>query len=149
MLSNEITQIAGKYKKAKRVGRGKGTGNGKTCGRGHKGAKSRSGSKLKKSFEGGQMPLFRRIPKRGFNNVRFMTSYEIVNVSELERVFDDGSSVAVAELAGAGLVDSARSRVKILGDGQLTKKLDVSAHKFSKSAQEKINGCGGSTKIVA
>ncbi len=149
MLSNEITQIAGKYKKAKRVGRGKGTGKGKTCGRGHKGAKSRSGSKLKKSFEGGQMPLFRRIPKRGFNNVRFMTSYEIVNVSELERVFDDGSSVAVAELAGAGLVDSARSRVKILGDGQLTKKLDVSAHKFSKSAQEKINGCGGSTKIVA
>jgi large subunit ribosomal protein L15 len=149
MLSNEITQIAGKYKKAKRVGRGKGTGNGKTCGRGHKGAKSRSGAKLKKSFEGGQMPLFRRIPKRGFNNARFMTSYEIVNVSELERVFDDGSSVAVAELAGAGLVDSTRSRVKILGDGQLTKKLEVSAHKFSKSAQEKINGCGGSTKIVA
>ena len=134
MLSNEITAMVGSGPKRNRVGRGKGSGNGKTCGRGHK---------------GGQMPLFRRLPKRGFNNAQFATRYEVVNVSQLDRLFNDGTEVGLTELAGAGLIGSSHSKVKILGDGELTKKLNVSAHKFSKSAQEKISSCGGSAKVVA
>lgn len=149
MLSNEITAIVGSYPKRKRVGRGKGTGHGKTCGRGHKGYGSRSGASTHPATEGGQMPLFRRLPKRGFNNAPFSTRYEIVNVSQLERVFNDNMNVGIEELIGAGLVDSRRSRVKVLGDGELTKKLNVTAHKFSKSAEQKISGCGGSVKVVA
>lgn len=149
MLSNEITAIVGSGPKRNRVGRGKGSGKGKTCGRGHKGFGSRSGASVHLANEGGQMPLFRRLPKRGFNNAQFTTHYEIVNVSQLERKFDDGSEVGVVDLVDAGLIDSCKSKVKILGDGELTKKLSVSAHKFSKSAQEKISGCGGSAKIVA
>jgi large subunit ribosomal protein L15 len=149
MLSDQITAAAGRYKKRKRIGRGRGSGQGKTCGRGHKGALSRAGASSGRIFEGGQMQLFRRLPKRGFNNKRFARRYEIVNVCELERLFDDGSEVNVESMAGAGLVDSADSKVKILGDGDLTKKLSVCAHKFSKSASEKISGCGGSTKVVA
>ena len=92
--------------------------------------------------------LFRRLPKRGFSNFNFARRYEIVNVSQLDK-FDDGSVVSAAELFGAGLVDSSKSKVKILGDGELTKKLEVSAHKFSKTAEDKIQSCGGTTKIVA
>ncbi|MBN1125697.1 MAG: 50S ribosomal protein L15 [Sedimentisphaerales bacterium] len=149
MLSNEITAIAGADKKSKRLGRGKGTGHGKTSGRGHKGSGSRAGSFARATYEGGQMPLFRRLPKRGFNNFNFAKRYEIVNVSQLEKFFSDGTTISVQELAQAGLVDSTDSRVKILGDGELTKKLDVAAHKFSKSAEQKISGCGGSVKVVA
>ncbi len=149
MLSNEITAIVGAYSKRKRIGRGKGSGHGKTCGRGHKGAGSRSGNSLRLLDEGGQMPLFRRLPKRGFNNANFATKYEIVNVAQLERVFKDGQAVGIDDLIGVGLVGSRRSKVKILGDGELTKKLTVSAHKFSKSAEQKIAGCGGSVKVVA
>ena len=149
MLNDEITAIAGRYKKRKRLGRGKGSGYGKTCGRGHKGCGSRPGSSARLTYEGGQMPLFRRLPKRGFNNYNFARRYEIVNVSELEKVFTEGMVINIEALAVAGLVNSARSKVKILGDGELTKKLEVTAHKFSKSAEEKISGCGGTTKIVA
>ena len=149
MLSNEITAIVGANPKRKRIGRGKGSGHGKTSGRGHKGDGSRSGSKLRFTDEGGQMPLFRRLPKRGFNNANFETKYEVVNVSELERAFGDGTTVGIDEMIGVGLVDSRQSKVKILGDGELTKKLNVSAHKFSKSAEQKISGCGGSVKVVA
>ncbi|HML73886.1 MAG: 50S ribosomal protein L15 [Sedimentisphaerales bacterium] len=149
MYMHEITAIAGAYKKRKRVGRGKGSGHGKTCGRGHKGDGSRSGFALPLTYEGGQMPLFRRLPKRGFNNANFTTRYEVVNVSQLERLFEDGAAVGVQELYVAGLLDSQASRVKILGDGELTKKLNVSAHKFSKSAEQKISGCGGTIKVVA
>jgi large subunit ribosomal protein L15 len=149
MLSNEITAIVGASPKRNRVGRGKGSGNGKTCGRGHKGYGSRSGASVHLADEGGQMPLFRRLPKRGFNNAQFSTRYEVVNVSQLDRIFNDGTEVGLNELVGAGLVDSASSKVKILGDGELTKKLDVTAHKFSKSAQQKISSCGGSVKVVA
>jgi large subunit ribosomal protein L15 len=149
MLSNEITAIVGANPSRKRVGRGKGSGHGKTCGRGHKGDGSRSGRKLSYVFEGGQMPLFRRLPKRGFNNANFETKYEVVNVSQLDRAFGDGTTIGVEELLGVGLVDSRLSKVKILGDGELTKKLNVSAHKFSKSAEQKIAGCGGSVKVVA
>ena len=149
MLSNEITSIAGAYKKRKRLGRGKGTGHGKTCGRGHKGCGSRPGSSARPTYEGGQMPLFRRLPKRGFNNYNFARRYEIANVSQLEKSFNDGAVISIEELMAANLIDSAGSRVKILGDGELTKKLDVAAHKFSKSAEQKISNCGGTVKIVA
>ena len=149
MLSSEITTIVGANKKRRRVGRGNGSGYGKTCGRGHKGCGQRAGGGVRGTYEGGQMPLFRRIPKHGFSNFNFTTCYEIVNVSQLERVFDEGSSINIECLVSAGLVDSIKSKVKILGDGELTKKLDVTAQKFSKSAEQKISNCGGSVKIVA
>jgi large subunit ribosomal protein L15 len=147
MLNYEITSVAGKHKSRKRVGRGSGSGRGKTCGRGHKGSGSRSGSTSASLYEGGQMPLFRRLPKRGFNNYKFEIRYQIVNISQLER-FDEGAAVGVEQLSDAGLIDSHKSKVKILGDGELTKKLDVSAHKFSKSAKQKIVGCGGTAKLI-
>ena len=149
MLSNEITAIVGAKKKRRRVGRGKGSGHGKTSGRGHKGCGQRAGGGTRVAYEGGQMPLFRRLPKRGFNNYNFARRYEIVNVSQLESFFDEGTVISIESLASAGLVDSVQSKVKILGDGELTKKLSVSAQKFSKSAADKISGCGGTVKIVA
>ena len=147
MLNYEITSIAGKHKGRKRVGRGPGTGRGKTCGRGHKGSLSRSGSSLRLLYEGGQMPLFRRLPKRGFSNYEFATHYEIVNVSQLEK-FDDGAVVGVEQLADAGLIDNCKSKVKILGNGELTKKLEVTAHKFSKTAERKIIGSDGTVEVI-
>lgn len=147
MLSHEITSVAGGHKRARRVGRGRGSGKGKTCGRGHKGVGSRAGSFARPTYEGGQMPLFRRLPKRGFNNSQFARRYEVVNVSQLER-FEDGAEVGLEQLAGAGLIDSVRSRVKVLGDGDLTKRLAVIAHRFSRSAEQKIVGCGGKAQVV-
>ncbi len=147
MLNHEITSIAGKNKNRKRVGRGSGSGNGKTSGRGHKGAGSRAGSSKVSAFEGGQMPLFRRIPKRGFSNFNFARRYKIVNISQLER-FDDGATVGIEQLSAAGLVDSLKDKVKVLGDGELTKKLEITAHKFSKSAEQKIVASGGTAKVV-
>ena len=147
MLSHEITAVAGKHKAKKRIGRGRGSGQGKTAGRGHKGYHSRAGSSSMTAAEGGQMPLFRRLPKRGFNNANFATRYEIVNVQQLE-CFADGAEVGVEQLVQAGLVNSLKQKVKILGNGELTKKLTVIADKFSKSAQEKITSCGGTVKAV-
>ena len=147
MLNYEITSVAGKNKARRRVGRGTGTGRGKTCGRGHKGAGSRAGSSSRSLSEGGQMPLFRRLPKRGFSNYKFATRYEIVNVLQLER-FDDGTAVGLDRLSKAGLIDCRKSKVKILGNGDLTKRLDVTAHKFSKTAEQKIIGCGGTAKVI-
>ena len=147
MLNYEITSIAGKHRTRRRVGRGTGTGRGKTCGRGHKGSGSRAGATSTSLYEGGQMPLFRRLPKRGFSNYNFETRYQIVNVSQLER-FDEGAAVGAEQLSNAGLIDSRKSKVKILGNGELTKKLDVTAHKFSKSAEQKIVGCGGKAKLI-
>ncbi len=147
MLNFEITSVVGKHKGRKRVGRGTGTGHGKTCGRGHKGSRSRAGAKLRSLYEGGQMPLFRRLPKRGFSNYMFATRFDIINVSQLER-FDDGSEVGVEQLSNAGLIDSCKRRVKVLGGGGLTKKLQVTAHKFSKTAEQKIVGCGGTTEVI-
>lgn len=149
MLSNEITAIVGADKRRQRIGRGKGTGRGKTCGRGHKGCGSRPGLSVRATYEGGQMPLFRRLPKRGFNNYNFAKRYEIVNVAQLERLFDDGAAINIQALTVAGLVDSIKSRVKVLGNGELTKRLNITAHKFSKSAEQKISGCGGTAKVVA
>ncbi|OHB57144.1 MAG: 50S ribosomal protein L15 [Planctomycetes bacterium RBG_13_44_8b] len=148
MLSHEITKIAGAKKQRKRLGKGSGSGHGKTSGKGHKGSLSRAGAGGKLGYEGGQMPLFRRLPKRGFSNYRFVRRYEIINVSQLDR-FEDGSDVDIKSLFSAGLVDSTSSKVKVLGDGELTKKLNVSVHKFSKAAQDKILSCGGVAKVVA
>ncbi|MEN6333377.1 MAG: 50S ribosomal protein L15 [Phycisphaerales bacterium] len=147
MLSHEITFVVGKHKARKRVGRGRGSGLGKTAGRGSKGAMSRSGAKRYSLYEGGSMPQFRHFPKRGFNNKNFATRFEVVNICELER-FDDGAQIGVEQLSQAGLIEDAASKVKILGDGELTKKLQVVAHKFSKSAEQKIVDCGGTaTKL--
>lgn len=147
MLNHEITSKAGRHKRRRRVGRGPASGQGKTCGRGHKGAGSRAGSVSASVYEGGQMPLFRRLPKRGFNNSKFANRCEIVNICQLER-FDDGASISIEQLSAAGLVDSVKSTVKILGKGDLTRKLQVSAHKFSKSAEEKIAASGGTAKVI-
>ncbi|UCC21750.1 MAG: 50S ribosomal protein L15 [Planctomycetota bacterium] len=147
MLNYQITSIAGKHKNRRRAGRGTGSGRGKTCGRGHKGSGSRAGAASVSLYEGGQMPLFRRLPKRGFNNYKFETRYKIVNVSQLER-FDEGATVGMEQLSSAGLIDSLKNRVKILGDGELTKKLEVMAHKFSKTAEQKIVASGGTAKLI-
>lgn len=147
MLNYEITSIAGKKKARRRVGRGNGSGYGKTSGRGHKGAGCRAGSVSKTLNEGGQMPLYRRLPKRGFNNYNFATNYDIINISQLER-FEDGASVGIEQLLQAGLLGGLKAKVKILGDGELTKKLQVSAHKFSKSAEEKIVASGGTAQVI-
>ena len=130
----------------KRVGRGPGSGHGKTAGRGEKGQKSRSGYSGKRGFEGGQMPLHRRLPKRGFTNI-FKKDYAVVNVSDLER-FDTGASVDEATLRQAGLVKGSHDGVKVLGDGELSKKLTVSATKFSKSAREIIEKAGGTCQEI-
>lgn len=147
MIDYQITSIAGKHRSRKRIGRGQGSGQGKTCGRGHKGYKSRSGSSTGILTEGGQMPLFRRLPKRGFNNSQFARRYEIINISQLEQ-FENGAAISAEELSEAGLIDSLKSKVKILGDGQLTKKLRISAHKFSKTAAEKIIASGGTVNVI-
>jgi large subunit ribosomal protein L15 len=147
MLNHEITSIAGKHTRRRRVGRGSGSGHGKTCGRGHKGAGSRAGSTSVTLYEGGQMPLFRRLPKRGFSNYKFATRCEIVNVCQLER-FEDGATIGVEQLSVAGLIGSDKSKVKILGKGDLTKKLQVTAHKFSKNAEQKITASGGIAKSI-
>lgn len=147
MLNFEITSVAGGHKARKRIGRGVGSGRGKTSTRGHKGSLSRAGSFSVSLFEGGQMPLFRRLPKRGFSNFKFETRYKIVNVSQLER-FDEGATVGVEQLSSAGLIDGLKNKVKILGDGELTKKLLVTAHKFSRTAEQKIVASGGTAKII-
>ncbi|MFH1718973.1 MAG: 50S ribosomal protein L15 [Planctomycetota bacterium] len=147
MLNHEITSIAGRHTRRRRVGRGTGSGHGKTSGRGHKGAGSRAGAKSISLSEGGQMPLFRRLPKRGFNNKNFAMRYEIVNVWQLE-MFEDGASIGLGQLSDAGLIDSDKSTVKILAKGDLTKRLQVTAHKFSKAAEQKISAIGGTAEVI-
>jgi large subunit ribosomal protein L15 len=147
MYEWQITSVAGKHKSRKRLGRGSGSGNGKTCGRGHKGSRSRSGADRSGLREGGQIPIYRRMPKRGFSNVQFEQRYEIVNVSQLER-FADGSVVGLQQFSDFGLIDRSTSKVKILGGGALTKRLQVTANKFSKAAEQKITGCGGTVQIA-
>jgi large subunit ribosomal protein L15 len=131
-----------RHKRRKRVGRGIGSGHGKTCGRGHKGQGSRAGFSLHPTFEGGQMPLVRRIPKRGFNN-RWAEQVAIVNLADLEARFDDGDEVNPESLRAKNLAKGRYDLLKVLGNGQLTKKLKVSAHRFSRQAKEKIEQAGG------
>ncbi|MEX0742426.1 MAG: 50S ribosomal protein L15 [Phycisphaeraceae bacterium] len=150
MMIHEITKLVGRNKRRKRVGRGPGSGRGKTSGRGHKGAGSRSGygGSMPPSYEGGQMPYFRRIPKRGFNNAAFRTEYAIVNVKALEERFDDGAEVNTETLVNVGLVRDAKVPVKILGEGEIGKKLTVTATRFSSSAREKIEKAGGTCTVA-
>ncbi len=148
MELNDLKPAPGAKRPRNRVGRGPGSGNGKTAGRGHKGQKSRSGYSRRFGFEGGQMPLVRRIPKRGFFN-RTRVEYQVVNLRDLERLFEAGETVSVEVLVDKGLASSGKQPVKILGDGALTKKLTVQAHKFSNSAQISIEKVGGSCEVVA
>jgi large subunit ribosomal protein L15 len=146
MKLEELTPAAGSNKPAYRKGRGAGSGNGKTGGRGHKGQKARSGGKIRIGFEGGQMPLARRLPKRGFTNI-FATPLEEVNVSALEK-FEDGATVTACDLLKAGILSKCEYGVKILGNGEITKKLTVQANAFSASAKEKIEAAGGKAEVV-
>jgi len=146
MELNNLKPKKGARHAKKRVGRGPGSGHGKTSGRGEKGQKSRSGFSRSLGFEGGQMPLHRRLPKRGFTNI-FKKDYAVVNVSDLER-FDNGATIDEAALRQAGLVKGQHDGVKVLGDGELSKKLTVSATKFSKSAKEIIEKAGGSCQEI-
>ncbi len=148
MQLSDILKQAGRNKKRRRIGRGPGSGKGKTCGRGHNGAGSRAGSKRRGMSEGGQMPLFRRLPKRGFNNANFETRYNIVNVADLEDRFEAGAHVTDAALLAVGLIRNVKLGLKILGDGALTKSLTVEAAKFSKQAAQKIAAAGGDAKVV-
>src|SRR5499427_9520995 len=132
----------------KRIGRGQGSGNGKTAGRGHKGAKSRSGFKFKRRFEGGQMPLHRRVPKRGFHNP-FRVEYEVVNLDTLGEKFDAGAVVTPELLREAGLVGRGSAPVKVLARGDMAKALTVRAHKFSGKASEKLKAAGGTAEAIA
>jgi large subunit ribosomal protein L15 len=149
MLLHDVDQGIQKYKRRKRVGRGVGSGNGKTAGKGHKGHSSRQGYKQNPLTEGGQMPLARRVPKRGFNNGAFRKDYATLNLSSLEGRFPAGSVVDEAALRAAGLVKGRHDDgVKILGDGELTVALTVKVAKFSASAAEKIARAGGKAEVV-
>jgi large subunit ribosomal protein L15 len=149
MNLNDVHRGIQKNKKRKRIGRGPGSGNGKTAGRGHNGHKSRSGYSRKPNFQGGGTPMFRRIPKRGFNN-RWAITVFAVNISKLNDSFDDGAEVNLETMAANHVAKGTFDEVKILGDGELKKKLIVSAHRFSKSAEEKITAAGGTViKLVA
>ena len=146
MKLQDLQPALGSTKKAYRKGRGAGSGNGKTAGRGHKGQWARSGGGVRPGFEGGQMPLARRLPKRGFNNI-FGTTYAPVNVSALER-FENGTEVTTELLLETGVISKALDGVKILGNGTLTKKLTVKAAAFSASAKEKIEAAGGKAEVI-
>ena len=143
----EVVPAPGSRTKPYRKGRGIGSGNGKTAGKGHKGQNARSGGGVRPGFEGGQLPLFRRLSKRGFNNYEFRTVYSTVNVSDLNR-FEDGTVVDLALLKEVGLIKKELDGVKVLGNGDLTKKLIVKASSFSKTAKEKIENIGGKTEVI-
>lgn len=146
MKMHELSPAIGSTKEAKRIGRGHGSGNGKTAGKGHKGQKARAGRGFRAGFEGGQMPLQRRVPKRGFNNI-FAVEWAAINVSALE-VFEDGATVDAATLTEKGIIKKAGLPVKVLGNGKLTKKLTVKLNAFSASAAEKINSVGGKAEVI-
>jgi large subunit ribosomal protein L15 len=148
MRLHDLKPRPGAKHRKKRLGQGESSGHGKTSGRGGKGQTARSGSSIRIGFEGGQMPLIRRIPKRGFNNARHTLRYVAVNLESLNR-FDDGASVDVEKLRKAGLANGPVKRIKILGDGELSKKLVVRAHAFSASAKAKIEAKGGTCEVVA
>ncbi len=146
MKLHELKPAEGSTKAKKRIGRGTATGQGKSAGKGQKGQKARTGGGVRLGFEGGQMPLYRRLPKIGFTNI-FRKEYAVVNLSDLER-FDNGTVVNIDVLKEAGLVKAMLDGVKILGNGELTKNLTVQAHKFSKTAAEKIAAAGGKVEVI-
>jgi len=143
---HELKPAEGSTKSRKRVGRGNGSGLGNTAGRGSKGQKARSGGGVRPGFEGGQMPITRRLPKRGFTN-NFGKEYEVINVSDLEERFENGEEVTIEALFETGLINKVKDGVKVLGDGELTKSLTVKVHKVSKTAAEKITAAGGKVEV--
>ncbi len=147
MRLHDLHPRPGAKHRRKRLGQGESSGHGKTSGRGGKGQTARSGSSIRIGFEGGQMPLIRRLPKRGFNNARFATRYLPVNIEDLNQ-FEEGARVDEAALRKAGLANGHADGIKILGDGELTRKLNVSAHAFSKQAKAKIESRGGTCEII-
>lgn len=147
MKLNELQPAYGSTKVRKRVGRGSGSGTGKTSGKGHKGQNARSGGGVRPGFEGGQLPLFRRLPKRGFSNYEFKTRYATINVDDLEK-FEEGTVVTPELLKSSGLVKKELSGIKVLGNGTLTKKLTVKAHSFSETAKTKIESIGGKIEVI-
>lgn len=146
MKLNELSKIPGSTTEAKRIGRGHGSGNGKTAGKGHKGQKARAGHGFRAGFEGGQMPLQRRIPKRGFNNI-FATEVTAINVSALN-VFEDGAVVDIEALIAAGIVSNNTDNIKVLSNGEISKKLTVKANAFSENAKAKIEAAGGKAEVI-
>ena len=147
MKLNELRPAEGSVQERFRKGRGPGSGNGKTAGKGHKGQNARSGGGVRPGFEGGQFPIYRQLPKRGFNNKRFATVYATVNVSDLNR-FEDGAIVDIQTLLDARVIRKSLDGLKVLGNGEITKKLTVKAAKFSAAAKEKIEAAGGSCEEV-
>ena len=148
MKLNTLQPPKGATRRKKRVGRGEGAGTGVTAGRGNKGQKSRSGYRRKRGFEGGQMPLHRRVPKRGFHNP-FRVEYAVVNLDTLSERFDDGTEVTPALLRERGIVRKARSLIKVLARGELSKKLTVKAHRFSAKASQTITDAGGAVEVLS
>ena len=148
MILNDVHRGIKKFRKRKRIGRGPGSGHGKTSTRGHNGYGSRSGSSRRTSFEGGQTPLALRVAKRGFNNKQFATKVAVVNVAALEQAFENGDEITPEVLAAKGLAKGRFEQVKILGNGDLSKKLTVAAHLFSQSAETKIEAAGGTVSRI-
>ena len=149
MILDDVHRDIKKRKKRKRIGRGPGSGHGKTSGRGHNGYGSRAGASTRTGFEGGQTPLARRIAKRGFSNVQFAPKIYIINVAKLQEVFDNGDTVSPETLADKGLAKGRYDFIKVLGNGELTKKLTVQVHRCSKSAEEKITAQGGTVEGIS
>ena len=147
MKLHELSPAAGSKKEVKRIGRGAGSGQGKTAGKGHKGQKARAGRGMRPGFEGGQMPLQRRVPKRGFVNI-FGKEFSIVNVSALDQSFEDGAVVDIDALIEKGLVKKVLDGVKILGNGEISKKLTVQVNASSEAAQQKIEAAGGKAEVI-
>lgn len=147
MKLHELSPAPGSVKADFRKGRGAGSGNGKTAGRGHKGQNARSGGGVRPGFEGGQLPLYRKLPKRGFNN-KFAKQYVTLNVKDLDRLFNDGDTVDVAAVYAKTKEQKAKDGLKILGNGEITKKLTVNASVFTKSAAEKITAAGGKAEVI-
>jgi len=148
MKLEELCPAPGSKKTKKRLGQGLGSGQGKTAGKGHKGQKARKSPDISPNFEGGQMPLARRIPKRGFSNFRFAIKYQIVNIAELDARFEDGAEIDSAKLAALRLISDITAPVKVLGEGEITKKLTVKAKAFSASAKAKLEAAGGKAEVI-
>jgi len=148
MELHDLSPVPGARKKKKRLGQGLSSGHGKTAGKGHKGQKARAGASVSANFEGGQMPLARRIPKRGFSNYRFATRYEIVNVADLEDRFEAGAEIDAQSLCELRLISDVKKPVKVLGEGEITKALTVRAKAFSSTAAKKIEAAGGKAEVI-
>ena len=148
MLLQELSPVPGSRRKKKRLGQGLGSGHGKTAGKGHKGQKARKSPDIGANFEGGQMPLARRIPTRGFSNFRFAVKYEVVNVADLEERFEAGAEITAEKLYELRLISDACSPVKVLGEGELSKSFTVKANAYSASAAQKIEAAGGKAEVI-